>query len=147
MTAYFAIKLVHLFAMALWVGGPIVAGFGFERALKTPSVALDFVERLIRVTPLFVVAALTTVGSGLLLIFLSGGFSRVPGRILVGLVLTLPIFALGGAVVRPALNGIVAHLRGSPQSPVPLGLMRRFQFGHWSEQLLRYVVLALMVLR
>jgi hypothetical protein len=147
-TAYFGVRLVHLAAMALWVGGPPIAVFGFKRALAAgPEVARSAVERLIAVTPLFVAAALVTIVSGATLVGLAGGVSRVPVRILVGAVLVVPVFALGGGVVRPALNALRDHLAGGGTAESGDRYVRRFVWAHRAEQALRLAILALMSLR
>jgi hypothetical protein len=146
MSLYFALKLVHVLAMALWVGGPPIAVFGLERALATPAVARDTVDRLLAVTPWFIGAALVTVASGAALVYLSGGLLRVPARILVGAALVVPLFALGGGVTRPALVGLRRHFAGGGDVAAAGPLVRRLRVGHGVEQAVRLVALALMVL-
>jgi hypothetical protein len=144
---YFGVKLVHVLAMALWVGGPVVAAFGARKRLAGGgSVAAATVEQLLAITPVFIGAALTTVLSGAALVYLSGGISHVAPRILVGAALVVPIFAVGGGMNRPALMGLRDHFAAGGDGASAERWIRRFVLAHNLEQALRVTVLVLMVL-
>jgi hypothetical protein len=104
------------------------------------------VDRPLRITPWFIAAALATLLTGGALVFLAGGISRVPARILVGAALVVPVFVIGGAVVRPTLMKVHDHVRAGGSTSLARPLVRRFFFAHRVEQLLRLTALALMVL-
>ena len=143
----FGIKAVHVLAMALWLGGPPVAVFGMRRALGAgPGVARAMVERLLAITPLFIAAALVTLASGAALVGIAGGISRVPPRILIGAALVVPIFAIGGAMNRPALMKLRDHYAAGGATAAAEPLIRRFLWAHRLEQVLRVTIFALMVL-
>jgi hypothetical protein len=145
--AYFGLKLLHILAMTLWVGGPPVAVFGVREAFGLgPDVAGAAADRLIRITPMFVGSALVTVLTGGVLVLTAGGLSRAPARVLVGAALVVPVFVIGGTVVRPTLMKLREHFRegGGPSEAEPL--VRRLIWTHRIEALLRVTILALMVL-
>src|SRR5262249_30008086 len=143
----FGVKLLHVLAMAVWLGGPPVAVFRLRQALGGGSdLARNSVERLLAITPVFIASALTTVLTGATLVVLVGGLSRVPIRILVGAVLVVPIFAVGGAMNRPALLNLRAHFAAGRSSEAPEPFMRRFLWAHRVAQTLRVTTLVLMVL-
>ena len=142
--SYPLVKLVHVFAMAIWIGGPWLALIGVREELAAGGArGLQAVLHLQRVTKLFIAAALITVATGAVLIALSGGPSHVARRLLWGAALVVPIFVLGGAVVRPALLELEASFRA--QRPCEAAA-RRFFLAARLEDLLRAAVLALMVL-
>jgi hypothetical protein len=144
---YSSLKVAHILAMALWVGGPPIAVFGLRDALKTGSaVSRAFTQRLLAITPLFIAAALVTVASGAGLIAAAGGIAHVPAPVLLGAILSLPIFAIGGAMSRPALVKPNAHFAAGGDAAAADPLVRRFLLAHRLEQGLRLVVLVLMVM-
>lgn len=144
---YFAVKLLHVLAMALWLGGPPVAVFRVRLAFNAgPELAKATVERLLSITPVFIAAALATIASGAVLVVLAGGLSRIPARILIGALLVVPIFIVGGAMNRPALMKLRDHFArdGEPAAAEPF--VRQFVWAHRIEQVLRVTILVLMVL-
>jgi len=144
---FFGVKLLHLLAMALWVGGPVIAVVGVRKRFAAGgAVATATVEQLLAVTPVFIAAALTTVLSGAALIHLSGGIARVAPRILIGAALVVPIFAIGGGLNRRALLGLRDHFAAGGDGASAERLIARFILAHNLEQALRVTVLALMVL-
>ena len=137
---YFSLKLVHLLAMAVWVGGSIVAPLGMTRTLRLGQPYIqDLVPRLDTATRMMVAAALVTVLSGVGLVFAAGGPSYVPGRILAGAALTPLIFVLGGILTRPALRQLRVHFAGGGSADSARAQVRRFLlsstrswcFGFW----------------
>jgi hypothetical protein len=147
LVSYFIIKLLHVFAMAIWTGGPLVALIGVrEDFAEGGTRALAALARLQKMTRLFIVAALTTVASGATLIALAGGPTHVGHRYLAGGALSLPIFVIGGAVVRPALSRLEAHFRDCDPPAAAAPAVRRFFLAARSEDVLRTIVLMLMIL-
>jgi uncharacterized membrane protein len=144
---YFGVKVVHVLAMTLWLGGPFVAVFGVRRAFNAgPDLAKATAERLLSITPVFIVSALVTILSGAVLILLAGGISRVPARILIGAALVVPIFAVGGAMNRPALMKLRDHFAAGRDVSTAEPFVQRFLWAHRIEQVLRVTILVLMVL-
>jgi len=136
---YFGVKLLHILAMAVWLGGPPIAVFGLRRGLDRAAV-----ERLLLITPVFIGAALITMASGVGLAFLYG-VHMVPLRIWLGAALTPLLFVIGGLLVRPSLLGLQAHFSsGATSDPEPL--VRRFFLAHRLEMGLRVAILTTMVL-
>ena len=147
LSLYFGVKLLHVLAMALWLGGPPVAVFRVRQAFGGGSdLARKTVERLLAMTPMFIASALTTVLTGATLVVLAGGLSRVPIRILVGAALVVPIFTVGGAMNRPALLNLRAHFAAGGSLEAAEPFIRRFLWAHHVEQTLRVTTLVLMVL-
>jgi hypothetical protein len=133
---YFGVKLAHVLAMSIWVGGPFIAVFQLRIDAAT-------VERLLTVTPLFIASALLTLATGAALAVLHG-VSTIPLRIWIGAGLAPLIFAVGGLMNRPALLGLRAHFATGAGEAEPL--LRRFFLAHRIEMALRLTILALMVL-
>ncbi len=123
-----------------------MAVFGLRRELDGPVAGRALAKRLLAIAPLFIASALLTLASGGALMVFAGGLSRVPRRILAGALLTLPIFAIGGGLNRPALLKLEAHFAAGGDVPTAEPLIRRFVLAHRLEQALRLAVLALMVL-
>jgi hypothetical protein len=144
---YLGCKLIHIFAITLWVGGPHLALVGVRGELQRGGLeARAALERLQKMTRLFIAAGLTTLASGGAMIALAGGFSHVANRFLVGGALSLLLFVIGGAVVRPTLLGLEAHFAKDGPPPEAAPLVRRFLLAARTEDTLRLVILSLMVL-
>jgi uncharacterized membrane protein len=144
---YSLVRLLHIAAMILWLGGgfslPPVRDVRRSLALGREAGA-GVVARLETITRLVVPAAAVTVLSGLLLIWMRGGFAAVPPRIHAGLAIALSIFAVGGLGSRPAIRDLGEAFAA--------GDMRRAEdaarrFARWVrlEDALRFTVLVLMV--
>jgi uncharacterized membrane protein len=145
---YTAIKLLHIAAMSVWLGGPPIAVFGLRRSLDNGAVIAHFhIARLLAVTPIFIGAALTTVVTGGALVWAAGGLASVPPRILIGALLVLPVFAIGGGMSRPALMRLERHFAAGGDASSVAADTRRFLLGHRLEQALRITVLVIMVVR
>jgi hypothetical protein len=140
------IRGVHLASMAVWLGGPIAATVDIKRAqaLGTKHI-YALAGRLRRVTPLFVVAGVVTVVSGLGLMVEAGGWSHMPNRIQLGLALTISTFFLGGTVIAPALFELTREDKEPPGEGRTRRIFRRFVIAHWVEIAIRGIVLVLMV--
>jgi uncharacterized membrane protein len=148
MTAYFAVKLVHILATAVWFGGGLFLPGDIRRTLALGRPHADaLVPRIKRVVPFLIGGGNLTLLSGLALVFIAGGFAAVPPRILVGLGLTVLLLGLGASVVAPTWNRI-AHLVESGGDLAEAGrIARRFSVLNHVEHALWLAVLALMVLR
>jgi len=144
-TLFMALRTLHLLSMALWVGGPVVAALGARKSLMTGGdVARDRVRWVVSVTPLFVVSALLTVGSGIGLILGLGGLSAVRRSVLVGAALAIAALPVGGVMNQPALMKLKAHFESGGSAGEAAPVITRFLLAHWIEQTLRFAALFLM---
>ena len=145
---YLTLRLLHLLAMAVWIGGATVAPLGLRRSLAAgPEHAKLMVARLQAATKLIVPAGLATLLSGMGLIVAAGGPAHVSWRILVGAGLTLCIFVLGATLGSPAMNRLEKHLTGGGDMGTASALAERFLKVINVEMAIRLVVLLLMVFR
>jgi hypothetical protein len=142
--SYMWIKLLHVFAMAIWTGGPYIALIGVREEFAAGGTrGLEALRRLQRMTRLFIASALTTVANGAGMIALAGGPSHVSSRLLAGAALSVPIFFIGGGMNRRALLRLDECFRaGQPGQR----WVRLFFLAARLEDLLRAAILALMVL-
>jgi hypothetical protein len=140
------IRAVHLAAMAIWLGGPIVATVDIKRAqsLGTKHI-FALAGRMRRLTPLMIIAGLVTVVSGLGLMAEAGGWAHMPNRLQLGLALTVSTFFIGGTVIAPALLELTRMDKEPPGEGRTRRIFRRFVVAHWVEIVIRGVVFALMV--
>jgi uncharacterized membrane protein len=144
---YALVRLLHFAAVILWLGG----GFSLPPVRDVRrSVALGreagarVVARLETITRLVVPAAVVTVLSGLLLVWMRGGFAAVPPRIHAGLALALSVFAVGGLGSRPAIRDLgEAFATGDTGRAEEAA--RRFVRWVRVEDALRFTTLVLMV--
>jgi hypothetical protein len=143
---YVSVKLVHILAMAVYVGGTVAAPVGMRRALALgPVHGHDFMVRLQQTTRIIVATAFLTLGSGGLLVWLRT-LAGTPPRYLVGAGIMLTIFAIGATLSRPVFNALEAHFARGGDAATAAPLVRRFYLLIRIEQVLRLTVLALMVL-
>jgi hypothetical protein len=143
MSGFHALKLIHILSMAIWIGGGI--GYPADVAESfAPEARAALVRRLQRASRVFIPAGFLTLISGVALMFLAGGFSKMPLRIQLALPLTIAIFPIGGLVVNP----VIVRLRagGELAGDEARALARRFRLGITVEQILKLIVLSLMVL-
>lgn len=139
------IKLVHLLAMGIWIGAGLTAPIDVRRTLRLGKPHTDaLIDRLRLITRILIAAGILTLGTGLALVFLKGGFKAVSPRIHVGLLLSIMVFAVGGTGVMPVLRGIDAAIAAGDEARART-LGRRFEVAAWIEEILRLAVLALMV--
>lgn len=147
-TRYLALRLVHLAAMAVWIGGPLVAVVGVRKALLAGGeVARDKSAWLLAITPIFIVAGLTTVASGIGLLVTLGGFAAVRWTVLAGAGVAVAALPFGGLMTRPALIGLRRHFEAGGSGPDSKRLVSRFLLSHRIEFALRVTALVLMVIR
>ncbi len=145
---YFGLRLVHILAMAVWIGATVIAPYGFRRTLALgPEHTLPAVDRLLAATTLIIVAGFTTFLSGAALIYVMGGVSVMPTRILVGAGLTLGIYLIGGTISRPAMTKMRAHFAGGGDVAGAMPFIRTFEISINVEMALRLAVLVLMVVK
>jgi hypothetical protein len=146
MTGFLILKVLHLTAAAVWIGGSLTAPSDIRRSLLAgPPHTAHLMPRLRAISKLMNLSALATFVTGLALVFAAGGFDRVPHRIHLGIFLTLAAVAAGRWLIRPVLKGIAACI-GAPVPPAEVDrLMVRFWAVNGVEHALRLAVLILMV--
>src|SRR5437868_3351270 len=97
---YFSVKLLHVLAMAVYIGATVAAPIGMRRAFALGAAhGHDFMVRLQQTTRLIIAMALTTFASGALLVWLRT-LRGTPLRYLVGAGIMLGLFAVGGLLSR-----------------------------------------------
>jgi uncharacterized membrane protein len=144
--AYFSLKLLHIFAMAVYLGSTVAAPIGMRRALRLgPAHGHDFMVRLQQTTRMIVAMAFLTFASGAALVWLRT-WSGTPGRYLWGAALLIALFVIGGGFSRPVFNALLAHFARGGDAASAEPLERRFYRLIRVEQALRLTALALMVL-
>lgn len=146
MTLLFLLKIVHVAAASVWIGGGLTAPRDIRRTLTLgPPHVDELMPRLRTIAKIMNHSALLTLLSGIAIVFAVGGFAHVPHRIHVGLLLTLLAVAAGRWIIRPAIGEIAR----ATKSPVDRGqidrIMVRFQLGNGIEHALRLAVLVLMI--
>jgi len=147
MTFVLLLKILHIAAASIWMGGGLNAPRDIRRTLPLgqPHVS-ELMPRLRAIAQLMNVSALATLASGLALVFAVGGFARVPHRIHLGLALTLLAFAAGRYLIRPVLGEIARAIKAPPVEPAKIDhIMVRFRMVNGVEHALRLAVLILMV--
>ena len=143
---YISLKVVHLLAMAVWIGGATIAPVGLRRSLSLGTAqAAEFVVHLKRATRIIIAAGLTTFLSGAALVT-AAGVLNVPRRILVGAALTLLIFVVGATLGKPAIMRLGHHFDRGGDTALSAPLARRFLLIINIEMAIRLVVLLLMVI-
>jgi hypothetical protein len=146
-TILFLLKIFHIAAASIWIGGGLNAPRDIRRTLPLgqPYVS-ELMPRLRAIAQLMNVSALATLLSGIAIVFAVGGFGRVPHRIHVGLALTLLAFVAGRYLIRPVLGEIAQAIKASPVAQDKVDhIMVRFRLVNNVEHGLRLAVLVLMV--
>jgi hypothetical protein len=93
------LRLVHITAMATWIGGLSFVSGDLRRTLATQGADHALLRsRMTHATRMAAGSALVTVGTGLALIAVRGGFSAVSPAIHAGLVLGVALWFLGGFI-------------------------------------------------
>jgi hypothetical protein len=145
---YVALRLLHLAAMILWLGGglsvPVVADI--RRTLEAGLAGGAALSARLRTTTLLVVpSAVVVILSGVALLALRYGFSGAPHRFHLALALALSIFVVGGTQSAPAIKALERAFASADQAAAERAgkkLIRCLRV----EDLLRVSVLLLMVL-
>jgi uncharacterized membrane protein len=144
----FTLKVLHIAVSAVWIGGGLTAPRDIRRTLVLgqPHTG-ELMLRLRAISRLMNGSALLTVLTGLALVFAVGGFTRIPHRIHVGILLTVLAFVAGRWLIRPVLGQIAAAIKGP--EPVSEETARRIVGKFWLvngvEHGLRLGVLVVMV--
>src|SRR5262245_42595305 len=113
--------------MAIWIGGSAIAAIGMDRSFELGQQhALEAVKRIKKMMIVWVAGAFATFISGMVLVFAGGGFSAMPMRIIVGIVLAVVIFLVGVAFTTPVLTRLDLHLTSNGDMPTATALLGRF---------------------
>jgi putative copper export protein len=146
MTLLFLLKIVHIAAASVWIGGGLSAAPDIRRTLSLGQPhAGELMPRLRGVANLMNFSALITLVSGLVIVFAIGGFARVPHRIHAGLALTLLAIVVGRWMIRPVIGDIARATRGPVAGAELDRIVGRFRRAVGVEHALRLAVLVLMV--
>lgn len=147
MTVLFSLKILHIAAASIWIGGGLNAPRDIRRTLTLgPPHPAELMPRLRAIAGLMNASALATLVTGLALVFAAGGFARVPHRIHVSLALTLLAFAAGRWLIRPVLGEIAHAIKTAPVDSTTVDrIMVRFRLVNGVEHALRLAVLVMMV--
>ncbi len=146
MTAWFAIKTLHLCAVAVWLGASLTVPSDIRRTLTLglPHTEL-LMPRLRLVARIMNASALLTVVTGLALIAAGSGFALVPRRIWLSLGLTALAIVVGRWMIRPVIVEL-AQMTKRVNTPDEIErVMRRFHVANGLEHVLRLAVLVLMI--
>lgn len=139
---YGLLRLLHIAAMTVWVGGPPIAVIGARAAmLRGGETAIAKVRWLISVTPVIIASAVLTVGSGIALIVHLGGLSNLRPTVLAGIALAIATFPVGGFMNRPALMKLREHFEAGRGPDEAAPFVARFAWAHRIKQTLRVAAL------
>lgn len=146
MTLLFALKILHVLAASVWIGGGLNVSRDIGRSLSLGQPhGEELMVRLRATARLMNRSAEVTVASGVALVLAVGGFGRVPHRIHAGLALTLMAVAAGRWLIRPVI-GEIARAAKEGTGPAEIArIMARFRLGVAIEHALRVAVLVLMI--
>jgi hypothetical protein len=146
MTLLFLLKIIHIAAASVWIGGGLSATPDIRRTLPLgPTHAGELMARLRATASLMNRSALVTVVSGIVVVFAVGGFARVPHRIHLGLLLTMLAIVVGRWLIRPVIVEIARASKGAPSGTEIDRIVARFRVAVGLEHALRLAVLILMV--
>jgi hypothetical protein len=144
---YSSLRLLHLAAIILWVGGgfslPVIADIRRTLALGSEH-GPPLLARLVTTTRLVVPSAVVALLTGVALIQIRGGFSAVPRRFDVALGIALLLFLVGGTQTNPAITALGRAFAGSND----IGAQSAAGKLIWClrmEDTLRFTILVLMV--
>jgi hypothetical protein len=146
--AIWSIKLVHVLAIATWFGPKVLVGADLRRAIADGASAMQAaVHRVNLVQKVAIAASMVALASGLVMIFLLGGFGAVEHRIHLGLALTLALFGLGAFGVDKAWKRIREAVKAGHDKELLSRLERRLSRLMSIEDVIWVGVLMLMVFR
>jgi uncharacterized membrane protein len=145
MTLLLTLKVLHIAAASVWMGGSLAAPGDIRHTLlQGPPQSTTLMTRLRRISRIMNQSALLTFVSGVALMGVIG-FASTPHRIWLSVFLTLAAVAAGRWLIRPVLREI-AQAISAPVAPAPLQrIMLRFHLVNGVEHALRLAVLVLMV--
>jgi hypothetical protein len=140
------LKIVHIGAAAIWIGGSLTAPSDIQRTLGLgPPHTGALMPRLRKISSIMNQSALATFLTGVALMAVIG-FAQTPHRIWLSIVLTLLAVAAGRWMIRPVLGEIGQALKNPPVPPEEIArIMIRFRMVNGVEHALRAAVLVLMV--
>ena len=142
----FSLKILHLTAVAVWVGGSLTAPRDVRRTLALGQPHLSqLLPRLRGTAQLMNQSALATVLTGAALIAVDGGPLRIPHRIHLGLFLTFLAFVAGRWLIRPVLGELAMLSKGAVTPEQSKQIYAKFIAVNSVEHALRLAVLVLMV--
>jgi uncharacterized membrane protein len=145
MTLLLTLKILHIAAASVWMGGSLAAPGDIRHTLlQGPPHSTTLMTRLRRISRIMNQSALLTFASGAAMMAVVG-FAATPHRIWLSVLLTLAAVAAGRWLIRPVLREI-AQAISAPVAPAPLQrIMLRFHLVNGVEHALRLAVLVLMV--
>ena len=140
------LKIVHIGAASIWIGGSLTAPSDIQRTLGLgPPHTGALMPRLRRISEIMNQSALATFVTGVALMAVLG-FAQTPHRIWLSIFLTLAAVAAGRWLIRPVLGEIAVALKNPPVPPEQIArIMVRFRMVNGVEHALRAAVLVLMV--
>ena len=139
---YVALKIAHVLSMAVWFGGGAGVVADLRRTLPLGPEPWEGARARTNGNARRTIAAgVSTLLTGLGLVFAAGGFGHVSSRVHLGFGLTLCTFVTGAAVVQPAWM----KLSRLPLAAKADGLVTRMAWGFRLELALKLAVLVLMV--
>jgi hypothetical protein len=140
------LKVLHLTAVAIWMGGSLTVPRDVRRTLGLgPPHTAELMPRLKGVAQLMNGAAGFTLLTGFALVVAAGGFANVPHRIHLGLFLTLLCYVAGRWLIRPVLGQLAVATKSTLSREDAEQLRRRLTRVLNVEHALRLAVLVLMV--
>ncbi len=145
---YLSIRFLHIVFMATWIGALLFLSGDVRRSLAEPAAHLQLLRaRLIGATRLAGASALLTVGTGIALIFLLGGFGAVPPAIHLGLLLGLAMMAVGGGLIGRNARAIADGLEQDASRESLLPVAAKLAVGARAFHALWLIALGSMVFR
>jgi hypothetical protein len=143
---YGFLKLAHILFIATWFGAGLTYASDVRRTLeKGPPHTHLLAARVGKSMAILAGSGAMAIATGLVLVFSLGGFASIPPRIHAGLGLTLILFAVQAAVLRPTWGRIASLLDTPSGLDEARKLAGRLGMLSGIGHLLWLVVLALMV--
>ena len=104
------VKVLHIGVAAAWFGHKLLIPGDFDRSLTVQPLADGLVRRMRTAERLGIGAGLGTVLTGVILVFMTTGWSDLPARIWIGLGAALMMVLIGASLARPAWMRIQASV-------------------------------------
>ncbi len=105
--------VLHITAAAVWLGHKALIPFDLKKSLSPqPAVFIGLLDRLKVAEQLAQGSAVLTLVSGLLLVWLRGGFAAVSGGVQIDLGIVVLMFVLGALFGRPVSIRLRVALAG-----------------------------------
>jgi hypothetical protein len=145
-TAYFVLKVLHLAAMATWLGAALWVPGDVKRAVGLPRPEADgVIARAGNALRLDLWAGFSTLVTGFLLLFAGGAGGHPRLGIMVGFLLTLALLALVGGGMLPAWRRVAARVAIGEDLTGAEPLARRLAMFGGIHHTLWFVALIVMV--